>query len=85
MARRAASAVHPGAAGRVRRYSAAAAEVRGILEELGLRLLLPPELRSNTITTARLPVVSTQELRAADRQHGGPTGELREALLIVDA
>jgi len=44
-----------GVAQRVARYARAAAQLRAGFAELGLRLLLPPELRSNSITTLSLP------------------------------
>ena len=40
---------------RIARYRECAGILRGGLERLGLRLLLPPEHRSNTVTTAFLP------------------------------
>jgi 2-aminoethylphosphonate-pyruvate transaminase len=42
-------------AGRVARYAAAAAQLREGFAHLGLRCVLPPELRSNTITSLWLP------------------------------
>ena len=42
-------------AARIARYARAAAIVREGLEALGLTLLLPPTLRSNTLTTIKLP------------------------------
>jgi 2-aminoethylphosphonate-pyruvate transaminase len=41
--------------GRIARYARAASVLRGAIERLGLELRLPPTLRSNTITCARLP------------------------------
>jgi 2-aminoethylphosphonate-pyruvate transaminase len=41
--------------GRIARYRALAAELRAGFHRLGLEPLLPPRLRSNTITTLRLP------------------------------
>jgi 2-aminoethylphosphonate-pyruvate transaminase len=41
--------------GRIARYARAAALVRAGMEALGLRLLLPESLRSNTLTAVRLP------------------------------
>ena len=43
-------------AGRIARYGRAAAIVRDGLEALGLTLLVPPKLRSNTLTTIKLPL-----------------------------
>jgi 2-aminoethylphosphonate-pyruvate transaminase len=40
---------------RITRYAAAAALLRRGFERLGLAFVLPPELRSNTITSLRLP------------------------------
>jgi len=40
---------------RVARYGRAAAQLRAGFERLGLKLMLPPELRSNSITTLSLP------------------------------
>jgi len=48
-------------AGRIARYVRASRHVRRALADLGLELLLPPELRSNTITCARLPSGVTYE------------------------
>lgn len=42
-------------AGRVGRYAAVAARLRAGFERLGLDCLLPPEHRSNTITSLRMP------------------------------
>jgi 2-aminoethylphosphonate-pyruvate transaminase len=42
-------------AGRIARYAAAARQLREGFDRLGLRTLLPPELRSNSITTLALP------------------------------
>ena len=42
-------------AGRIRRYRGAAELLRGGFDELGLDCLLPPELRSNSLTALRLP------------------------------
>jgi len=50
-----------GVAERVARAGRTAARVRAGLEELGLELLLPPERRSRTITTVRLPAGWTYE------------------------
>ena len=44
-----------GVAARIRRYAAAAALLRAGFERQGLRLVLPPELRSNSITALWLP------------------------------
>jgi len=43
-------------AGRIARYGRAAAIVRDGLQALGLTLLVPPKLRSNTLTTIKLPL-----------------------------
>jgi 2-aminoethylphosphonate-pyruvate transaminase len=43
-------------AGRIRRYAAAAAQLREGFARLGLACVLPPALRSNTITSLRFPV-----------------------------
>lgn len=60
-----------GVAGRIARYAAAAAVLRGALVEQGLELLLPEALRSNTISCARLPRgVSYERLHAAMRAQG---------------
>jgi len=50
-----------GVAQRVAAMAAAAAQIRAGLEGLGLELLLPPERRSNTITTVLLPSGWTYE------------------------
>ncbi len=42
-------------AGRIARYARAAAQLREGFTRLGLKMLLPPELRSNSITTLSLP------------------------------
>jgi 2-aminoethylphosphonate-pyruvate transaminase len=44
---------------RVARYGRAAAQLRAGFERLGLKLMLPPELRSNSITTLSLPAGRT--------------------------
>ena len=41
--------------GRIARYQRAAGILRGGFDRLGLRYLLPPDLRSNTITSLELP------------------------------
>jgi 2-aminoethylphosphonate-pyruvate transaminase len=41
--------------GRIARYGSASKQLRDAIEGLGLELLLPAELRSNTITCVRLP------------------------------
>lgn len=46
---------------RIARYAGYAAELRAGLEAMGLSLLLPPELRSNTITTVKLPPRTTYD------------------------
>ena len=53
-------------AGRIARYARASAILRAGFSELGLSFLLPPELRSNTITTLELPDGVTY-----DRLHDG--------------
>jgi 2-aminoethylphosphonate-pyruvate transaminase len=56
---------------RVARYGRAAAQLRAGFERLGLKLLLPPELRSNSITTLSLPAGLTyQELHDRVRADG---------------
>ncbi|HZR84980.1 MAG TPA: alanine--glyoxylate aminotransferase family protein [Candidatus Binatia bacterium] len=42
-------------AGRIERYARAAAQLRAGFDELGLEMLLPPALRSNSITALALP------------------------------
>lgn len=42
-------------AGRIARYTGVSKQLRDAIEGLGLELLLPAELRSNTITCVRLP------------------------------
>jgi len=44
-----------GVSQRIQRYRAAARILRQGFEQLGLKCLLPPELRSNTITALELP------------------------------
>jgi 2-aminoethylphosphonate-pyruvate transaminase len=44
-----------GVARRIARYASAAQQLRAGFERLGLKLMLPPELRSNSITTLSLP------------------------------
>jgi len=56
-----------GVAGRVGRYARAAAQLRTGFERLGLGFVLPPELRSNTITSLWLP-------------HGRSYADLHDAL-----
>jgi 2-aminoethylphosphonate-pyruvate transaminase len=48
-----------GVDGRIARYAAAAAQLRAGFTRLGLRFLLPPELRSNSITSLSLPAGRT--------------------------
>ena len=48
---------------RVARYGRAAAQLRAGFERLGLTLMLPPELRSNSITTLSLPPGLTYQQR----------------------
>lgn len=58
-------------AGRIARYQRAAQVVRKALAGLGLELALPAELRSNTITTARLPAkVGYEQIHERMRQDG---------------
>lgn len=63
--------IEEGLANRIRRYAGYAKIVRDGVEKLGLRLWLPPELRSNTITTIALPPGATYEkLHDAMRAEG---------------
>ena len=56
---------------RVARYGRAAAQLRAGFERLGLTLMLPPELRSNSITTLSLPPGLTyQQLHDRVRKDG---------------
>lgn len=56
---------------RIARYAGYAKIVRDGVERLGLRLWLPPELRSNTITTIAMPAGQTYErLHDAMRAEG---------------
>jgi 2-aminoethylphosphonate-pyruvate transaminase len=48
-------ALEEGVANRIARYAARCRELRAGFERLGLELLLPEPLRSNTITTVKLP------------------------------
>jgi 2-aminoethylphosphonate-pyruvate transaminase len=48
-----------GVDGRIARYAAAAGQLRAGFARLGLRFLLPPELRSNSITSLSLPAGRT--------------------------
>jgi 2-aminoethylphosphonate-pyruvate transaminase len=58
-------------AGRIARYGRASAIVRTGLEALGLRLVLPPALRSNTLTAIGLPRgTSYRDLHDALRAQG---------------
>jgi 2-aminoethylphosphonate-pyruvate transaminase len=50
-----------GVAQRIARYQAAAHLLRDDFESLGLKCLLPPDLRSNTITSLELPAGFTYE------------------------
>ncbi len=59
-----------GVANRIKRYAGAAALLRNGFEELQLRFLLPPEWRSNTITSLELPGVSYAVLHDALRAQG---------------
>jgi 2-aminoethylphosphonate-pyruvate transaminase len=57
--------------GRIARYRRASERIRAALEANGLALRLPPELRSNTITTAALPEGWTYErIHDGMREHG---------------
>jgi len=57
--------------GRIARYRRAATALRAAIEGLGLELLLPAELRSNTITCAQLPNhVSYEQIHASMRSQG---------------
>jgi 2-aminoethylphosphonate-pyruvate transaminase len=58
-------------AGRIARYAHASATVRAVLDDLGLALLLPRALRSNTITCARLPVGVTYAQIHERMRHDG--------------
>ena len=56
---------------RIARYGRAAAQLRAGFERLGLTLMLPPELRSNSITTLSLPPGLTyQQLHDRVRKDG---------------
>ena len=56
---------------RVARYGRAAAQLRAGFERLGLTLMLPPELRSNSITTLSLPAgLAYQQLHDRVRKDG---------------
>jgi len=57
-------------AGRIARYGRAAAIVRDGLEARGLHLLLPPKLRSNTLTAVKLPGISYLTLHDALKREG---------------
>lgn len=59
-----------GVANRIKRYAGAAALLRQGFEELGLRFLLSPELRSNTITSLELPGLPYAALHDALRAEG---------------
>jgi len=50
-----------GVAQRIVRYRTAALLLRDAFESLGLKCLLPPDLRSNTITSLELPAGFTYE------------------------
>lgn len=57
--------------GRIARYARASGVLRGVIEDLGMKLLLPAELRSNTITCASLPEgVGYPQLHDRMREHG---------------
>ena len=47
--------------GRIARYGRASSTLRAGFDRLGLRFLLPPELRSNTITALELPAGATYD------------------------
>lgn len=58
-------------AGRIARYREAAAMLRAGFQRLGLAFLLPPELRSNTLTALRLPPgLGYTELHDRLKAHG---------------
>jgi 2-aminoethylphosphonate-pyruvate transaminase len=60
-----------GVSQRIQRYRAAATLLRTGFEQLGLKCLLPPELRSNTITALELPSnLSYAALHDALKPHG---------------
>ena len=60
-----------GVAARIRRYAAAAELLRAGFERRGIQFLLPPELRSNSITALRLPQGrSYQELHDGLKERG---------------
>ena len=60
-----------GVAARITRYARAAAQLRAGFERLGLKLMLPPALRSNSITTLSLPSgLSYRELHDRVRADG---------------
>ncbi len=74
--------------GRIARYQAAARVVRDALAALGLELLLPPPLRSNTITSARLPAgVGYERVHDRMREDGyviyGGQGDLRRTAFRI--
>lgn len=77
-----------GVDGRIARYRRASLHVRKALASLGLDILLPPELRSNTITCARLPEgVPYEQIHERLREQGyviyaGP-GDLRSTAFRV--
>jgi 2-aminoethylphosphonate-pyruvate transaminase len=57
--------------GRIARYAGVSKRLRLAIEGLGLGLLLPPELRSNTVTAVRLPEgVSYPRLHDEMREQG---------------
>ena len=73
---------------RIERYRRASRLVRKALADLGLELLLPPALRSNTITCARLPAGITYErIHERMREQGyviyGGQGDLRKEAFRV--
>jgi 2-aminoethylphosphonate-pyruvate transaminase len=74
--------------GRIARYARASARIRATLARLGLELLLPAALRSNTITSARLPDGVTYEtIHDSMREDGfviyGGQGDLRKSAFRV--
>jgi len=77
-------------AGRISRYGHASATVRAALAELGLALLLPQALLSNTITCARLPQgVTYAQIHERMREDGfvlyGGQGDLaKEAFRVAN-
>ena len=57
--------------GRIRRYRHASKHIRATMADLGIELMLAPELLSNTITCARLPAgVAYEQIWARLREDG---------------